>query len=150
MKIKMFLLMMLLTSCATLQRSTILEDEFFITNKYVGDFIGYTVVKTKFNEPDMIAIQTNYREIYGLIYAYGTNCKFVKGERLYLTREYFEFNTIYGCWSYIIKTDYDFAPVETQYRVSEFQPDVHELISSWFLPGYMETRTLERKAITIK
>lgn len=129
---KLFLLVLidLTISCSiSNQPSSFLEDgEFFITRKYVGNYIEYrhTGIDT-FSGTNLIWIKTSMENTYGKISAYGKKCEFSVGERLYLTRKYYSPGEISEYWVYIIEND-----SSLYYRVTEFQNDHKVMVKDWF------------------
>jgi hypothetical protein len=122
------LLMILVISCATTEKSGILpEDEIFVTRKYIGNFIDYrhTVPET-FGGPHLIWIKTTMDSTYGKISAYGKKCKFSPGDRIYLRRTY-STPGVFGYWEYQIEND-----SSVYYRASEFQYDNKVLVQNWY------------------
>lgn len=122
------LLMILVISCATTEKSGILpEDEIFVTRKYIGNFVDYrhTVPET-FGDPHLIWIKTTMDSTYGKISAYGKKCKFSPGDRIYLRRTY-STPGVFGYWEYQIEND-----SSVYYRASEFQYDNKVLVQNWY------------------
>jgi hypothetical protein len=127
-KYSFLLLMILVISCATTEKSGILpEDEIFVTRKYIGNFIDYrhTVPET-FGSPHLIWIKTTMDSTYGKISAYGKKCEFSPGDRIYLRRTY-STPGVFGYWEYQIEND-----SSVHYRASEFQYDNKVLVQNWY------------------
>lgn len=129
MKKFLIISIVLITSCATTQKSTVQEDSLRLTRKYVGNFVDYRQhIPEKFGEPYLIFIKTSMDSTYGKITAYGERCDFKKGDRLYLRKIQLSPNPITTYWEYRIESDDN--PVF--YRVSEYQNDRKNLIKNWF------------------
>jgi hypothetical protein len=119
----------LIISCSTANHSSSLlrEDQFFVTRKYVGDFLDYRhTVPQSIGSPHLIWIKTTMDSTYGKISAYSRKCDFSAGDRLYLKRIYSS-PGIFGFWEYQIENDSSLF-----YRVSEFQYDNKVLVQSMF------------------
>jgi hypothetical protein len=124
-----FIAVVVLTSCATTQKSSVKEDSLMLTRKYVGNFIEYRQhIPEKFGEPYLIWIKTTMDSTYGKISAYSERCDFRAGDRLYIKRIQLSPGPISSYWEYQIESDDN--PV--YYRLSEFQHDRKNLISNWF------------------
>ena len=130
MKKLLFLLLTgVIISCSTAKKSSSLlqEDEFFVTRKYIGNFLDYRQTgPDTFGAPHLIWIKTTMDSTYGKVSAYSKKCEFSAGDRLYLRRVYFS-PGISGYWMYQIEND-----ASVYYRVSEFQYDNKVLVQTWF------------------
>jgi hypothetical protein len=105
------------------------EDKLTLTRKYVGNYVEYRQhVPEKFGEPFLIWIKTTMDSTYGKISAYSEKCDFQKGDRLYIRRIQLSPGPLSTYWEYQIESDDN--PVH--YKLSEFQHDRKNLISSWF------------------
>jgi hypothetical protein len=122
------LLMVLGISCATTQKSGLLqEDEVFVTKKYVGNFLDYRYSGPEtFGGPHLIWIKTTMDSTYGKISAYSKKCEFSVGDKIYLRRTYYT-PGVFGYWVYQIENDSSIF-----YRVSEFQYDNKVLVQNWY------------------
>ncbi len=129
-KAGLLLFLMLVFSCATIDRSDILgEDELLLTRKYVGDFVDYRYTGPEsFGGPHIVWIKTTQDSVYGKISAYSKKCEFTPGDRLYIRRVY-QAPEMLGYWRYQIENDGD---RKVWYEISAFQHDSKELAQSWF------------------
>jgi|WetSurSiteA1Bulk_404760.scaffolds.fasta_scaffold39213_2 hypothetical protein len=128
-KLLLLVLSFIVISCSTAKQSSSLlkEDEFFITRKYIGDFIDYRhTAPESFGSPHLIWIKTTMDSTYGKISAYSKKCEFSPGEKLYLKRTYSS-PGMFGFWGYQIEND-----SSVYYRVSEFQYDNKVLVQTMF------------------
>jgi hypothetical protein len=120
---------MLLAACASTKQSSVEEDSILLTRKYVGNFVEYRQhIPEKLGEPYLIWIKTTMDSTYGKISAYGERCDFQKGDRLFVRRIMLSPGPLSTYWEYLIESDDN--PVS--YKLSEFQHDRKNLISSWF------------------
>jgi len=118
-----------LVSCATTKKPEIQEDSMILTRKYVGNFIEYRQhIPEKFGQPYLIWIKTTMDSTYGKISAYGERCDFKTGDRLYIRRIQLSPGPLSTYWEYQIESEDN--PVV--YKLSEFQHDRKNLISTWF------------------
>ena len=111
------------------QSSDVLEeDEFIITRKCIGDYIDFRHTGSDtFSGTNLIWVKTSMESTYGKISAYGKNCEFSAGERVYLTRKYYSPGGISEYWIYSIEND-----SSVYYRVTDFQNDHKVLVKDWF------------------
>lgn len=129
MKKALFIFLALLSSCATTQKSSEKEESLMVTRKYAGNFVDYRLyVPEKFGQPHLIFIKTTMDSTLGKITAYGEECKFKKGDRLYLKRIRLSPNPVTSYWEYQIESDDN----PSYYRLSEYQSDRKNLIKDWF------------------
>ena len=106
----------------------IIEDELFISRKYIGKFLDYRQKGPKTgNGPNLIWIKTSMDNTYGKISAFGKKCEFSVGDNLYLKRMYYSPGGVSGYWVYQIEND-----SSIYYRVSDFQHDHKVLVEKWF------------------
>lgn len=123
------ILYIILTSCATTQKSIIEEDVIFITRKYVGNYIESRHSNPiHFGDPHIIWIKTTFENTYGKISAYSRKCEFKQGEKLFIRRTYLSPGGISGFWIYQLESD----DSKTFYRISEFQYGNKVLVQTWF------------------
>jgi hypothetical protein len=131
MKRYLFLILMGLTiACSTTNKSSsrLVDGELFITRKFVGVFIDYRRTGSDtFSGPNLIWIKTSMEGTYGKICAFGKKCDFSAGDRLYLTRTYYNPGGISAYWVYKIEND-----SSVYYKVTEFQNDRKVLVKTWF------------------
>jgi hypothetical protein len=129
MKRLAYVCLALLVSCATSKQPSVKEDSLMVTRKYVGNFVDHRQhVPEKFGEPYLLWIKTTMDSTYGKISAYGERCDFKKGDRLYIKRIQLSPGPLSTYWEYQIESDDN----QTSYKLSEFQHDRKNLISSWF------------------
>jgi hypothetical protein len=122
------LLMVLGISCVTTKKSGMLpEDEFFVTRKYIGNFMDYrhTWPET-IGDAHLVWIKTTRDSTYGKISVYSKKCKFSIGDKLYLRRTYCT-PGFFGYWRYQIEND-----SSVFYTLSDFQYDKKILVQTWF------------------
>jgi hypothetical protein len=80
------IVLILASSCRTTRNSELLlEDELFITRKYVGNFLEYRITPPqRFTDPTIVWVKTTQDSIYGKISIYSKECQFKPKDRLYL------------------------------------------------------------------
>jgi hypothetical protein len=108
----------IMISCTTVKKSSSLykEDQFFITRRYIGNFIGYYHTGPQIVAGyDLIWIKTTIYNTYGKISAYGKTCDFSVGDKIYL-KPISSIPGNFGNWVYQIEND-----SAVNYRVSEFR-----------------------------
>jgi len=119
MKKFLFLLLMgIIISCSITKKSSSLlqEDQFFITRKYIGNFIDYRHTGPQIvGGNDLIWIKTTIYSTYGKISAYSKTCNFSVGDKIYLKPIYYTPGK-FGYWVYQVEND-----SSVNYRVSEFR-----------------------------
>jgi hypothetical protein len=119
----------ILTSCLSTRQSAIMEDELFLSRKYVGDFAGYrNTMPARFGDPHLIWIKTSLEEVHGEISAFSKTCDFRQGDRLYIRKSYSNRGGIWGDWTYHIETDSS----KSNYIVSQFRLGEKILVQTWF------------------
>jgi hypothetical protein len=129
MKRLLFIGFILLAACASTKQSSVQEDSILITRKYVGNYLDYRQhIPEKLGEPYLIWIKTTMDSTYGKISAYGERCDFKVGDRLYIKRNMLSPGVLSTYWEYQIESEDN----SVTYRLSEFQHDRKNLISSWF------------------
>ena len=105
-------------SCSTTKKSSLLlqEDQFFITRKYIGNFLDYCHTGPEIvGSDDLIWIRTTIYSTFGRISAYGKTCHFSVGDKIYL-KPTSSTPGKYGYWEYQIENDSSVI-----YKVSEFR-----------------------------
>ena len=119
MKKLLFLVLMgIIISCSTTKKSASLlqEDQFFITRRYIGNFMDYCHTGPQIvGGNDLIWIKTTIYSSYGKISAYSKKCDFSMGDKIYL-RPISSTPGNLGNWVYQIEND-----SSVNYRVSEFR-----------------------------
>lgn len=112
------------------KRSTevIIEDEFVVTRKYVGEYLDYRHTGPSTSDgPNIIWIKTTLDKTFGKLSAYGKTCDFKKGDNLYIRRVYYSPGDVTGYWVYQIENN-----GSRFYRLSEFQYDKKVFVESLF------------------
>ena len=106
----------------------VIEDEFLLTRKYIGEFLDYRHTGPETSDgPNIIWIKTSMDKTFGKISAYGKTCRFSVGDRLYLRRLYYSQGNVSGYWIYQIEND-----SSIYYRVSEYQYDKKVSVETMF------------------
>ncbi len=129
LRISLFLLLILAASCSSPNHSSspVIEDRLYITRHYIGDFLeSRSTPADKYGNPDLIWITTTGDSIRGRIAAYGRECSFKAGDRLYL-RRIGEKNPREIEWVYIIENE-----ESVQYMINEYQNHRDVPVESWF------------------
>ncbi len=107
---------------------TVIEDEFFLTRKYVGEYVDFRHTGPDTNDgPNIIWIKTSMDKSYGKLSAYGKNCEFSPGDKLYIRRIYYSPGDVTGYWVYQIENN-----SSRFYRLSEFQYDKKVYVETLF------------------
>jgi hypothetical protein len=117
-------------SCGTAKRSfvKVQEDQLIVTRRYAGDYIEYrNTDPDDFTGYNLIWIRTTQDSTYGKISAFGKECEFSPGDRLFLRRTYLSPGGISGYWVYRIEND-----SEVSYRLTEYQHDRKIPVQEWF------------------
>ena len=106
----------------------VIEDEFLMTRKYVGQFVDYRHTgPDTYNGPNIIWIKTTLDRTFGKFSAYGRTCDFQKGDNLYIRRVFYSPAEVTGYWVYQIEND-----STVYYRLSEFQYDKKVYVETMF------------------
>jgi hypothetical protein len=119
----------IIISCSTTRRysSNLKEDELINSRKYIGNFIDYCHTDPgTFCGTHLIWIKTTLFNTYGKISAYGSNCNFSPGDKVYLRRLYATPEK-QGNWVYQIEND-----SSVYYRVSDFRYENNVLVQASF------------------
>jgi len=107
----------------------VIEDEFLVTRKYIGEFLDYRHTGPETSDgPNIIWIKTTMDKTFGKLSAYGKNCDFTIGDNLYLRRIFYSPGDVSGYWIYQIEND-----SSVYYRLSEFQYDKKVYVETLFL-----------------
>jgi len=103
------------------------EDELISRRKYIGEFIDYRHTGPEIlGGTHLIWIKTTLYNSFGKIAAYGRNCDFTPGEKIYLKRLY-STPGANGNWEYQVENDsMDF------YLVSDFRYENNALVQASF------------------
>jgi len=130
LKILSFLMLLCMTaSCSMMDKSSsvIEEDKLYVTRKYVGNYLDYRhTTPDMYGNPDLIWITTTLDSIYGKISAFGKDCTFTEGDRLFLRRVL----TTSGKdqkWIYQIEND-----ASAYYMINEYQNHNNVIVKTWF------------------
>lgn len=113
------------------RRSTeiVIEDEFLITRKYIGEYLEYRHTGPETSDgPNIIWIKTSMDKTFGKFSAYGKNCEFAAGDNLYLRRIFYSPGDVSGYWIYQIENN-----SSVYYRLTEFQYDKKVYVETLFL-----------------
>jgi hypothetical protein len=106
----------------------VIEDEFLVTRKYVGEYLDYRHTGPSTSDgPNIIWIKTSLDKTFGKLSAYGKSCDFKRGDKLYLRRIFYSPGDISGYWVYHIEND-----SSVYYRLSEFQYDKKVFVETLF------------------
>ncbi len=107
----------------------VIEDEFLMTRKYIGEFMDsrYTGPETS-DGPHIVWIKTSLDKTFGKLSAYGKNCEFSVGDKLYVRRIFYSPGDVSGYWFYQIENDSSIF-----YRLTEFQYDKKVYVETLFL-----------------
>lgn len=108
----------------------VIEDEFLMTRKYVGEFLDYRHTGQENSDfPNIIWIKTSLDKTFGKLSAYGKTCDFTIGDHLYIRRIFYSPGDVSGSgyWIYQIEND-----ASMYYRLSEFQYDKKVYVETLF------------------
>lgn len=122
------ILLLLASSCSVVEKSAsgIEENKLYVTRMYVGNYLDYRHTSPdKFGNPDLIWISTTLDSIHGKISAYGIECGFTKGERLYL-RRVMSGTGKNARWIYQVENN------SSAYPVNEYQNHNDDMVEAWF------------------
>jgi hypothetical protein len=109
----------------------VIEDEFLLTRKYVGEFLDYRHTGPETSDgPNIIWIKTSMDKTFGKLSVIGKNCDFTAGDHLYIRRIFYSPGNVSGSgyWIYQIENDSSIF-----YRLSEFQYDKKVYVETLFL-----------------
>jgi hypothetical protein len=119
----------LLISCTSEKKSYshLRNNDLSVTRRYIGNFLDYSHTGPEiFGGVNLIWIRTTQFNSYGKISAYGKDCKFEPGEKIYLKRMYSTPGP-YGNWEYQIENDSSVV-----YRMSNFRYENNVLVQATF------------------
>jgi hypothetical protein len=108
----------------------VIEDEFLMTRKYVGEFLDFRHTGQENSDfPNIIWIKTSLDKTFGKLSAYGKTCDFTVGDHLYIRRIFYSPGDVSGSgyWIYQIEND-----SSIYYRLSEFQYDKKVYVETLF------------------
>jgi hypothetical protein len=117
-KFLLLILLPLIVSCSTAKKSSSLaqEEQFVISRRYIGNFIGYSHTGAHIvGGKDLIWIKTTVYNTFGKISAYGRTCDFNVGDKIYLKPTNVT-QWKFDDWEYQIEND-----SSVNYKVSEFR-----------------------------
>ena len=98
----------------------------FLTRKYVGNLSDFRVTKPeRFGDPSILWIKTSLDSVYGKIQAYSMDCKFIKGDRLYI-RRILIMQGLNEYWIYQIENE------TISYRLSRFEFENKIMHQVWY------------------
>ena len=126
----LYIVILSLGSCSILSKQNIpSEDEGLVTTrKFAGIFIDYRATVTEeLPKVELIWIKTTLENRYGKICAFGRKCDFSIGDRLYLTKKYYNPGMVGGRWEYYIENDSSVV-----YQLIEYQSDKKVMSETWF------------------
>jgi hypothetical protein len=129
---KYFLLILLIAfaiSCTTVKHSSCykVENQLINTRRYIGEFIDYCHTGPEiFGGTNLIWIKTTVYNSYGKLSAFGSQCDFNPGDKLYLRRLYATPGTC-GNWAYQVEND-----SLVYYRLSEYRYENNVLVQAMF------------------
>jgi hypothetical protein len=107
----------------------VIEDQFLLTRKYIGEFLDYRHTGPETSDgPNIIWIKTSMDKTFGKFSAYGRSCEFTIGDNLYIRRIFYSPGDVTGYWIYQIENDSSIF-----YRLSEFQYDKKVYVETMFL-----------------
>lgn len=120
------------TEKKTAKRPTevVIEDEFLMTRKFVGEFVDYRHTGPENSDfPNIIWIKTSMDKTIGKLSALGKNCDFKVGDHLYIRRIFYSPGDMAGSgyWIYQIENN-----DSIYYRLSEFQYDKKVYVETLF------------------
>jgi hypothetical protein len=119
----------LLISCTSEKKSYshLTNNDLSVTRRYIGNFLDFRHTGPEvFGGAHLIWIRTTQFNSYGKISAYGKDCKFEPGEKIYLKRMYSTPGP-YGDWEYQIENDSSVV-----YRVSNYRYENNVLVQATF------------------
>jgi len=119
----------LLISCTSEKKSYshLRNSDLSVTRRYIGNFLDFRHTGPEvFGGANLIWIRTTQFNSYGKISAYGKDCKFEPGEKIYLKRMYSTPGP-YGNWDYQIENDSSVV-----YRVSDYRYENNILVQATF------------------
>jgi len=128
-RILFLILISLLISCTSEKKSYshLRNNDLSVTRRYIGNFLDFRHTGPEvFGGAHLIWIRTTQFNSYGKISAYGKDCKFEPGEKIYLKRMYSTPGP-YGNWEYQIENDSSFV-----YRVSNYRYENNVLVMATF------------------
>lgn len=125
-----FILIGLNISCSVFRASSETEEEgsLVTTRKFAGVFIDFRYTVTEdLPRVENIWIKTSLESRYGKICAFGKNCEFNPGDRLYLTRKFYSPGMTGGKWEYFIEND-----SLVIYKLADYQSDHKVFTETWY------------------
>jgi len=122
-------MMCLTASCSNSNISSSLteEDKLYVTRKYIGNFLSYVYTQPDLAvNPHLIWLETTMDSVHGRISAFGKECSFSEGERLYLRRVQVDKGTG-AIWVYQVENSDSIQYIINEYRNHNTAP-----LQSWF------------------
>ncbi len=116
-------------SCSSGKKSYSLlrSDEIAVTKRYVGNFIDYSHTGPEiFGGVHLIWIRTTQFNTFGRISAYGKECKFKAGDKIFIKRMYSTPGP-YGNWEYQVENGSSIV-----YRLSNYRYENNMLVQAMF------------------
>lgn len=107
--------------------SHLIDNNMQLTRRYIGNFVDYTHTGPEFcANAHLVWIRTTQFSTFGKLSAFGKECKFTPGERIYIRRMYSVPNAN-GEWEYQIENDSSHV-----YVLSKFRFDNNVLVRASF------------------
>jgi hypothetical protein len=128
-RILFLMLIFLLFSCASVKKSYshLRDNDLSVTRRYIGNFLDFRHTGPEvFGGTNLLWIRTTQFNSFGKISAYGKNCKFEPGEKIYIKRMYSTPGP-FGNWEYQIEND-----SSDVYRLSNFRYENNVLVQATF------------------
>jgi hypothetical protein len=119
----------LFVSCSPGKRtySYVKNNDLSITRKYIGNFLDYSHTGPEvFGGVHLIWIRTTQFNSFGKISAYGKDCRFSVGDKIYIKRLYSTPGPD-GSWEYQIENDSSVV-----YRLSKYRYENNVLVQALF------------------
>lgn len=124
-----FIVCLIIASCAPQLRthSHLIDDNISVTRRYIGNFVDYSHTGPEYcGNSHLLWIRTTQFSAFGQLSAFGKDCKFTPGEKIYIKRMYSAPNAN-GEWEYQIENDSSLV-----YRVSKYKFDNNVLVRASF------------------
>ena len=128
-RILFLMLIPLFISCTSEKKSYSLlrNNNLAVTRRYIGNFLDFRHTGPEiFGGTNLLWIRTTQFNSFGKISAYGKDCKFEPGEKIYIKRMYSTPGP-FGNWEYQIEND-----SSDVYRLSNFRYENNVLVQATF------------------
>jgi len=128
-RILFLMLIPLLFSCTSEKKSYshLKNSDLTVTRRYIGNFLDFRHTGPEvFGGTNLIWIRTTQFNTFGKISAYGKDCKFEPGEKIYIKRMYSTPGP-FGNWEYQIEND-----SLDVYRLSNYRYENNVLVQATF------------------